>query len=444
MTVTDAESYLKPQKHTRGLSIDNNDPYMLPAGLSGSHESFHSLSRSLKDSADPYRPVAFTSAPRKDYQPSTTRSTLRDDSSVYTGGNSSPRSNEAPNAGLLTHASRMSKSVPITAAPMQHAQRTAGQHQSTASDPWYPTEGIIYGLDSPPMNAEPTTPSNHLSSKPPLPPLPMTTAQPQSSSHTNNGRQNGPPPMNMPPPIHPLQDLLIQTPSPMHAGEAPPRAMQTQPNLPGPSSDEQLAAPLMPNRRISALGMRPLPPDDPSDNPEQRANRIRSFYREYFDESKPNPPGQYAPEEEDDYYGDFMDYGGAVYDPETGQFITNERPYAPPVHNAMSPAQQSVSTFTPRRRSNTSAYSANRGPVVQKRRLPPPTALQSLPTPHMLRDNMSSMSSIDFAPPTSFRDRQLGRRADSPTGSVRPYSPAFKPHMPLARSYDDLAVMPSP
>ncbi|RMZ80415.1 hypothetical protein DV737_g2968, partial [Chaetothyriales sp. CBS 132003] len=33
------------------------------------------------------------------------------------------------------------------------------------------------------------------------------------------------------------------------------------------------------------MGMRPLPPDDPSENPEQRANRIRSFYKEYFDES---------------------------------------------------------------------------------------------------------------------------------------------------------------
>jgi hypothetical protein len=27
-----------------------------------------------------------------------------------------------------------------------------------------------------------------------------------------------------------------------------------------------------------------LPPEDPADNPEQRANRIRSFYKEYFDE----------------------------------------------------------------------------------------------------------------------------------------------------------------
>jgi hypothetical protein len=29
------------------------------------------------------------------------------------------------------------------------------------------------------------------------------------------------------------------------------------------------------------LSIRPLPPEDPTDNPEQRANRIRSFYKDY-------------------------------------------------------------------------------------------------------------------------------------------------------------------
>lgn len=34
-----------------------------------------------------------------------------------------------------------------------------------------------------------------------------------------------------------------------------------------------------------------MPSDDPQENPEERANRIRSFYKEYFDDSKPEPAG---------------------------------------------------------------------------------------------------------------------------------------------------------
>ncbi|KMU87309.1 hypothetical protein CIHG_04754 [Coccidioides immitis H538.4] len=56
-------------------------------------------------------------------------------------------------------------------------------------------------------------------------------------------------------------------------------------------------------RRLT-VGIRPLPPEDPSDNPEQRANRIRSFYKEYFDESKP----------QDDHVEDHGP-GGADYGP---------------------------------------------------------------------------------------------------------------------------------
>ncbi|KAK4996531.1 hypothetical protein LTR28_000159 [Elasticomyces elasticus] len=62
----------------------------------------------------------------------------------------------------------------------------------------------------------------------------------------------------------------------------------------------------------------------------------------------------------------------------------------------------------------------------------------------MLKDDMSTFSSLDFAPPTSYRDRQAGRAPDSPLGSPRPYSPTVAAHVPLARSYDDLSVMPSP
>jgi hypothetical protein len=53
-------------------------------------------------------------------------------------------------------------------------------------------------------------------------------------------------------------------------------------------------------------------------------------------------------------------------------------------------------------------------------------------------------NAADFAPPVSYRDRQNGLRPDSPLGASRPFSPAVRPHTPLASSYDDLMVMPSP
>jgi hypothetical protein len=76
--------------------------------------------------------------------------------------------------------------------------------------------------------------------------------------------------------------------------------------------------------------------------------------------------------------------------------------------------------------------------------LPPPSTLSSLPTPAKLTENSMVFDPIDFAPPVSFRERQNGMRPDSPLGSPRPYSPAVRPHTPLASSFDDLAVMPSP
>jgi hypothetical protein len=76
--------------------------------------------------------------------------------------------------------------------------------------------------------------------------------------------------------------------------------------------------------------------------------------------------------------------------------------------------------------------------------MPPPSALTSLPTPSKLKEDSMVFNAIDFAPPVSYRDRQLGRRPDSPLGNPRPFSPAVRPHTPLASSFDDLAVMPSP
>lgn len=220
-------------------------------------------------------------------------------------------------------------------------------------------------------------------------------------------------------------------------------------------------------RRLS-MGVRPLPRDDPTDNPEQRANRIRSFYKEYFDESKPGamqPAGGYYEDYDQEYLGD-----GAIFDPVSGQFVSAQaqrpeqrgRPFAEPIgRRAMTPpprapprfARQHAATLSgggrmmppgPRAFSSGSGHFGPSGRGVPKKQLPPPMPLNVLPTPHMLKDDSFAIfNSMDFAPPTSARDRQAGR-PESPRGGLRPYSPMVPAHMPLQSSFDDLAAMPSP
>jgi hypothetical protein len=60
----------------------------------------------------------------------------------------------------------------------------------------------------------------------------------------------------------------------------------------------------------------------------------------------------------------------------------------------------------------------------------------------MLTDD-SLMMAMDFAPAHGFKERRDGR-AETPTGGMRPYSPAVRAHTPLVSAFDDLAVMPSP
>lgn len=208
-----------------------------------------------------------------------------------------------------------------------------------------------------------------------------------------------------------------------------------------------------------SMGFRPLPPDDPADNPEQRANRIRSFYKEYFDDSKPSQtraPGDYIEDYDQGYLGD-----GAMFDPATGQFATAKPQFAEPyARRAMTPpprapprfqgparhqATMSGGGFTPRGARAFSSASGRLGPSGRgplRAAVPPPGPLRVLPSPHLLKED-SFVLPIDFAPPTSYKDRQAGRPG-SPRGGMRPYSPALPAHLPLASSFDDLSVMPSP
>ena len=214
-------------------------------------------------------------------------------------------------------------------------------------------------------------------------------------------------------------------------------------------------------RRLS-VGLRPLPPEDPSENAEQRANRIRSFYKEYFDDSKP-AQARPAPACYEDYGDAYHQSGNTYHDVRTGEFVTSRAPFAQPMtRRAMTPPprapprlhpghlpQHSMGGFaSPGPRSFSSASGAygpgpaSRGRPAQQRLGPPPVPLRTLPTPHLMKEGYFGVP-IDFAPPPTYKDRQAGR-PESPLGEMRPFSPALPVHVPLASSFDDLSLMPSP
>ncbi|KAH8678089.1 hypothetical protein BX600DRAFT_531919 [Xylariales sp. PMI_506] len=240
-----------------------------------------------------------------------------------------------------------------------------------------------------------------------------------------------------------------------------------------------LAVPQQNQKRLS-VGFRPLPPDEllESEDPEYRANRIRSFYKEYFDDSKEERPPLPQPQSVQ-YYEDYdAGYGGdgAYFDPETNAFVM---PYAQPVtRRAMTPPPNNrrpmpgprqrgppgpmgppgpqsrpragstmsggrFGTASPRPGSSASARMGGRTPGPRKP-MPPPAALTTLPTPSKLKDDaLSILNPLDFAPPPTFKDKARGR-SQSPLGERRPYQLTVPVSSPLVSSFDDMAALPSP
>lgn len=265
-----------------------------------------------------------------------------------------------------------------------------------------------------------------------------------------------------------------------------------------------LAAPQQDERRLS-VGLRPLPPDEVMDteDPEHRANRIRSFYKEYFEDTQPQPPlpgpipqdlTQQAPPRQQSLPrqqsqprqpsqgqdgGYYEDYDGAYLentyiDPGSKSFVM---PYAQPVHRrAMTPPPRGPrmrgplppramhgsmggmsvpgggSPFRPGSATSSrlgprpdSSASARIGPRGRPRPpMAPPAALTTLPNPAKLGDDTFALMSVnDFAPPDTFKDRTRGR-SQSPVPEQRPYHLGVPIASPLASSYDELASIPSP
>ncbi|RDL39111.1 Uncharacterized protein BP5553_03451 [Venustampulla echinocandica] len=504
--------------HQLSMDMSLNSPYLLPPELQDSRESLHSLSRTIHQNEDPYRPVT--------QQYSGDGSSIRSQkqgSSIYTSSSSAPsKLHEVSTAELLANAASMPKSIPATAfippprqnsLPQSHSKPNA--FEPTPPVPPYPSEPEQAHLPQP--SSPETTRNNGLPSSPRPGPglaLPLSSAEDSRDSFVSNGhaslrRSNNylgafiteqdaplsdafareednhpvvaerkPVPNSLPTNPRPTRKESVPANQYPDEGSEYGDGFKVTPPSPGRDNAEMmrgqrysmdvppeefaqagLGAPGFDSKRLS-MGFRPLPPDHvtETDDPEVRANRIRSFYKEYFDESKPTPEGQYYEDYDEGYLGE-----AAYYHPDTNGFAM---PYAEPVtRRAMTPPPRAppgprfqgppramhgsmgAVSFQGRPPPGPRAYSSasgRMGPPRAKKPMPPPAALNTIPTPSKLRDDsFALMGSIDFAPPTSMRERTQGR-SQSPFGERRPYSPVVPAFTPVASAFEELAPMPSP
>ncbi|KAF3936378.1 hypothetical protein ABW19_dt0200591 [Dactylella cylindrospora] len=250
-------------------------------------------------------------------------------------------------------------------------------------------------------------------------------------------------------------------------------------------------------RRLS-YGFRPLPPAaEPGEDAEERAMRIRSFYKEYFDDTNPGGLDYYAqaPEEnqanypnngnqnynngyyyEEDYshdynqeYGDY--YPGQGYEDQyynDDMYANPQKPFAePPTRRAMTPPPRAPPRFENRQRAGSVAssrgpppprsYSSQsnryggptnrgpRGPSNLRKPVPPAEPLLILPSPHLLKEDAFA-SPIAFAPAPRSKEYRNGTESEagSVRGGLRPYSPSVRAHTPLASAFDELSFLPTP
>ncbi|KAI9170951.1 hypothetical protein HJFPF1_00430 [Paramyrothecium foliicola] len=525
------------QIHKPGqLSMDMNlsSPYLLPPGVHQSRDSLHSLARTLPNEQDPYRTIAhyansdagsIRSFPTRDPSMYNKRMSVVTGKSVGTVRGPPTRNNSIPISSPTSPVGNNPFATPIAEKPSQdlpaHPAPAGRNINQSVADPvdtsrfdTAPSHGnesrsdeLHLGLQQPPAALAKET-----QYRPPS--RPTSSLSDRHQNYGNDGRHEQEPAglgldFDFPKPSSPV----VHAPS-MQENSPPQiqtstyydeeedygrgRTMERQSRI---LPDQGLAVPEQSNKRLS-VGFRPLPPDEvtESEDPEYRANRIRSFYKEYFDDTKdaPLPPVPALPQSQSrgkqEYYEDYdAGYLGeaAYYDADSNAFVM---PYAQPVtRRAMTPPPAGRSrgpggpgplgpprgpfgggmrTMSPgpgpRRpragslgpRGPPSAYSSRapsslgprpdssasaRGPRQPKKMGPPPSVLHTLPTPSKLKDDsFAILGAGDFAPPESFKDFAAGR-SQSPLGERRPYqNPSVPVASPLVTAFDELAALPSP
>lgn len=492
MSLADTERTLG---RNRGMSMDMDmsNPYLLPLELHESRESLHSMSRTINNGDDKYRPATNFIPHDGAVSREGSTSRLADDSSSYTASTRrglADREND-PNQSLLRHAQRMSRSMPPTrrtsvtsasSAPISQDPEQANRFPRKVISTAPPNEGLApnhseqnrdsYRSDiskdghaaglrksndylgafirsGGPAAVESKAREEPPQARPSPPPDETTVKFEQASTaHAPKISYNSEP-LNFDFPSFEPSIPTIETEAPESHTQQTPQGSRTVDRETPPA--EQYEQDFDYDVRRLTMGVRPLPPDDPTEDPEERATRIRSFYKEYFDEAKPGPVYSQkdyhtAPQR---FYHD-----GPRYEESSSHIVNRGAQYAQPMaRRAMTPPPRGASSSQGPGRiaaSMSAGHFAQSGPRAHssasvqappRKKLVPPAPLQILPTPHMLKDD--SFIPTDFAPPSSFRERRAGT-PDILKGGLRPYSPALPAHMPLASSFDDLAVMPSP
>ena len=471
----------KPRRLTaKGMSLDMGGPYLMPPGLAASRTSLHSLSHSIHSSND----NKYHHHPPPPHAMSDDVSSLRvpgprgDDASSYAASSADAHDDDMDDS-LLGNAQRMSRSSPPILPAEQGgfqldlpaAAASDGKRRSQIHNNYVGLGSYQHEHDDRNNNNVGVVVSDYSQTPDfPLPPS-MNNAQQQQQQQRNSvvpGQQAS---STQPPRISlPLSDvgsdyddgkrsgLGISMDNLNGSANNPQTEEQQIETRDGEESEQPRLSVYDGNQdaRRMTFGLRPLPPmEDLSEDPEQRANRIRSFYKEYFDPNQHRPvTGEFY----EDYPVEF--YGGAMYDPVTGEPIGIPAPYADPYgRRAMTPPPRAPPRFrsgrgtygsgstgvdVPSPRVFSSASGRFPGPNNGPRRkpLPPPLPLKELPTPHMLKDDFF-MGSIDFAPGRNVKDRREGR-PDTPTGGLRPYTPTTRVHTPLVSPFDELSAVPSP
>lgn len=523
----------KPSR-TRGLSLDMNlsSPYLLPDHVQGSRESMSSLAKTLHQADDPYRPVAAlmseTGSVRSygkegRYTPSMiTTSTKRMSRQSYAHSMSPgglpqpPRQNSYPKSPLTPSAASS-----VTAVESESSMPLSTKDSIPEHGPMPPPQCDLPAIPTIPEIRQPAPVAQRGAPAPSqmqefdLPDFSNGNAKRESAdelnlrsnSNTNSeiglGLLNGP---QGPTQSSPVSEVTINqdlNAGPAHQsvsaviehtedyGEFDYAALVTSAAHDNEEEDRGrgrvrqsgLVIPQQDSKRLS-VGPRPLPPDEmlEHEDPETRANRIRSFYKEYFEESKGGPiAGEY--DASDNYGGD-----AAYFDPDSNQFIM---PYAQPVtRRAMTPppsgriprgpgprgpgpmgprgpgprgpprnfsgsmggmpprAGTSMSAYGPRPGSSASAQGPRSGSAMSgrpKKPIVPPSPLNSLPTPGKLTDDhFSLINAADFAPPPNYGERVAGR-SQSPLGERCAFTPPKVPvASPLVGTFDEMSALPSP
>ncbi|KAI1820971.1 hypothetical protein F4861DRAFT_30819 [Xylaria intraflava] len=523
----------KDLAHKPQLSMDMNlsSPYLLPPNLQNSRESFNSIAKTLQ-SDDPYRPVADYTGSDVGSLQSFKRGPTDRASSIFTSktrpsgdgpghGPASPLQSPLPVAQPFPHPRGPVDEIPSIPAKNEFrfvddgpmVARVPGIQEPPVAATSASNKPVLHGSrtsslgpkdDHQPMVAEIVSQRDSLpqveSSSHSLPDGPNIKDRhiSQASSTSRNSESTATPTAVRPPRKESMP--VIRPPSIIEEYHSYADEIQFDDNRFSAQPDDELhmaanqeqtqlrpaglGVPGQDNRRLS-VGLRPLPPDDflDSEDPEFRANRIRSFYKEYFEDGKPDQNRPPMPQPVN-YYEDY-DNGALAdapyFDPATKAFVM---PYAQPVtRRAMTPPPNNRRPMPgpgqrgpPGPRGPYPGSPLSGGPVGRpragsamsnggwgarsprpgssasnprwgnqpRRPMPPPAPLNSLPTPSKLKDDsFVLMGAVDFAPPPSFKDQAAGR-SQSPLGERLPYKVNVPVHSPLVSAFDDTPALPSP